>query len=123
MYQKMIVRRLPVESCLSLLRNPPIKQYVTTYVWAQDGWLYDTTANIRRQYFTVQGSATILRMYEEATGVSVVPNANHMERLTVTVHSRSPLVWTERGENYEEAFVEQEAFADHSTCLLQQPLA
>ena len=103
----MRILRLPVESCLSLFRNPPVKQYVTTYVWAQDGWMYDTTANTRRQYFTVQGSSSLLRMYEEPTGVSAIPNANHMERLTVTIHSTSPLIWVETGEKYEEVFVEQ----------------
>lgn len=104
----MIVQRLAKAHCLSLLRNTPVTQYVTTYVWSQDGWMYDMTQGIRRQYFPLLGSSTLMEIVEEKTEDSVIPTIQHSERVSVLVYSVAPRVWIEKGERFEEVYVEQE---------------
>lgn len=104
----MIVQRLTKAHCLSLLRNTPMTQYTTTYIWAQDGWMYDMTQGIRRQYFPLLGSSTLMELVEEKTDASVIPTVQHSERINVLVYSIAPRVWIEKGERFEEVYVEQE---------------
>ena len=109
----MLVRRLTRESYTFL--NAPISEFTTQMVWSQDGWLYDTTTHIRRQYFPVKGPITIMKMIEEPCGVCIIPAMQHSETVNVKIYSKSPRIWSESGPNYEDVFVEQ---SDHSTKTL-----
>jgi hypothetical protein len=111
----MIVRRFPVASYLYRLRSAPIEQYKTSYVWSQDGWMHDVTKKVRRQYFPILGCSTVMEMIEEPSELTVIPAAQHSESLSILVYSVSPRVWIEKGERYEEVFVEQPGYVYHNT--------
>jgi hypothetical protein len=109
----MLVRRLTRESYTFL--NAPISEFTTQMVWSQDGWMYDTAKNIRRQYFPIKGPITVMKMIEEPCGVCVIPAMQHSETVNVKIYSKSPRIWSESGPNYEDVFVEQ---SDHNTTSL-----
>jgi hypothetical protein len=85
------------------LNSKPLKTYKTFFVWSSDGWTYDTHQKIRRKYFYLNNEFII---HEEQLDSLSISGNEYMEELEIILFSENPKVWTERGDMFEETYME-----------------
>jgi hypothetical protein len=78
-----------------------IDEYTTVYIWCSDGWMYDR--GIRRKYSFSDGNILI---EEEATERAVYSDVQQIEKIHIFILSMSPKIWIEKGDAFEEMYVE-----------------
>ena len=87
----MKVRKITPESYIFDLA--PIDERDVFYLWCDDGWTYIPELSIRRRYFTTS-KPDVLRL-EEEHWEGVVPLAESLEKVHLTLYSSSPRIWKE----------------------------
>lgn len=83
--------------------NDPIRVYKTIFLWSSDGWVYDVTAKMRRQYLTTDG-ADILEMKQEKLKCLYLTDIEYSEEIDVEILSETPLVWKETSDSFCEVY-------------------
>lgn len=90
---------------------PPLsyegRTYKTNYLWCSDGWTYDVTSMVRRQYTPID--TRIFDMTEEKVTKAVFSDVQYTETLEITVVSENPRVWIEKGTDILDMFEELKA--------------
>lgn len=85
------------------LNSKPLKTYKTFFIWSSDGWTYDTHQKIRRKYFNSNKDIII---QEEKLDFLTISGNEYIEELEIILFSENPKVWTEKGDKYEETYME-----------------
>ena len=80
------------------------KKYKTCYIWASDGWTYDSARMVRRKYLDMGNN--IFEMIEEKYTKAVFSGVEYVEDIDITVVSDSPRVWIEMGTDISDMFEE-----------------
>jgi len=74
----------------------PIESKKVTFIWSTDGWCYIPQLNLRQKF------TESLFTQEEWDGVIAIPE--HVETINRCVYSRSPLIWREKGSQFDEVY-------------------
>ena len=80
----------------------PLKSFFTTYVWAIDGWTYNTIEKKRMRYFKNMDN---ILMEEQALNTFSIPQCLHKEELQIHILSYKPFMWIEEGVDFKELYV------------------
>jgi len=98
----MLVQVLKREHCDFDL-SKPLRNYKTIQLWSSDGWMYDLTSKIRRQFLTTSNSG-FLEMKQEKVVCPVLSDVEYDEQVEVSILSETPLVWMEKNNNFCEIY-------------------
>lgn len=82
----------------------PLEEVTVTRVWAQDGWCY-VPQLLKREKFTESE-------YHDQPWDGIIPLPVYTETLVRTIYSHSPMIWRERGMDFDEIF--EETISTHS---------
>jgi hypothetical protein len=74
----------------------PIEVKKVTVIWGNDGWRYIPQLKLRQKF------TETLFIQEEWDGVIAIPE--NVETINRQVYSLSPLVWREKGSQFDEAY-------------------
>lgn len=81
----------------------PIETYKTKYIWC-DGWVFDSTKKIKLQHIPTSLPGYIF-IKKEATG-EVYSDPHNFEDIEVSILSKKPLIWKEKGDTFEDVYTE-----------------
>ena len=76
--------------------SKPIESKKVTFIWSNDGWCYIPELKLRQKF-----SETLFTQ-EEWDGVIAMPE--YIETVNRHVYSVSPLVWREKGSQFDEVY-------------------
>ena len=76
--------------------SKPIESKKVTFIWSNDGWCYIPELKLRQKFSETRFTQ------EEWDGVIAMPE--YIETVNRYVYSVSPLVWREKGSQFDEVY-------------------
>ncbi len=97
----MKLRRIQKQSFTS---TKPLETKHVTYIWCNDGWCYVPELKQRKIYYTCKEKDQL--SVEVSSWEGVIPLAEYVESIKMTVYSNSPMLWKEETEDFCEIYEE-----------------
>jgi hypothetical protein len=79
-----------------------IRTYKTFYIWSSDGWTYNTVTKVRMKY-VITNSGNFHIIFENW---DTIHDQEFREEIEISILSEKPLIWIEKGVDFEEMYTE-----------------